>query len=275
MSAGSDAAGDATAASGGPAGPGMPVAGQPSTSGACAPGTSAPGACAPGASARAPRLPAADPTTLLLVRHGRTPMTEAGRFSGSGGQDPALSAAGEQDAARVADVVFRLGVPGALLADIGRPTAVVCSPMQRTRQTASAVASRLGLPVQTDEAWIEAAFGVWEGLTYGEIVRRFPAQVEAWQGSTTYAPTGGESLDHLVERVGSARRRVLRTHRGQVVVVVTHATPVRAVLQNALDAGPAALWRLRVSPASLSVVRYWEDDHAEAVTVNSTAHLAG
>jgi broad specificity phosphatase PhoE/ribonuclease HI len=228
----------------------------------------------PGGSVRAPRPAAGDPTTLLLVRHGRTPLTEAGRFSGRDGEDPPLSVAGEQDAERVAQVVALLGGPGGLLADVDRPKAVVCSPMVRTRQTASVVAARLALPVETDEEWIEAGFGAWEGLTYGEIVRRYPGEVAAWQGSATVAPPGGgESLDDLVERVAAARNRVLRAHAGTTVVVVTHATPVRAVLQDALAAGPQALWRLRITPGALSVVRYWDDDSAEVATVNSAAHL--
>ncbi|HET9658342.1 MAG TPA: bifunctional RNase H/acid phosphatase [Kineosporiaceae bacterium] len=228
-------------------------------------------------SVRVPRPATGDPTTLLLVRHGRTPLTEAGRFSGRDGEDPPLSAAGEQEAARVAGLVRGLGGPAALLADIARPSAVVCSPMRRTRQTAEAVAAGLGAGtgIDVDGEWIEAGFGVWEGLTYGEIARRHPAELAAWQGSTTCAPPGGESLDDVVERVSAARRRVLRDYSGRCVVVVTHATPVRAVLQDALHAGPAALWRLRVTPASLSVVRYWDDDNAEVAVVNSVAHLAG
>jgi broad specificity phosphatase PhoE/ribonuclease HI len=226
-------------------------------------------------SVRAPRPVAGDPTTLLLVRHGRTALTEAGRFSGRDGEDPPLSPAGEGDAARVAAVVARFGGPQALLADVPRPGAVVCSPMRRTRRTAEVVAAALGVGVEVDEDWIEAGFGGWEGLTYGEIARRHPAELSAWQGSTTVAPPGGESLDDLVERVGAARRRILRAHAGEVVVVVTHATPVRAVLQDALQAGPAALWRLRITAAGLSVVRYWDDEQAEVATANSTAHLVG
>jgi broad specificity phosphatase PhoE len=259
--------GGATGGPGGATGGGATSGGPGGVSGGTAPST-------PGGSARAPRPAGGDPTTLLLIRHGRTTLTEAGRFSGRDGEDPPLSVAGEQDAAQVAGVVARLGGPGGLLADVARPTAVVCSPMQRTRQTASVVAARVAVPVETDEEWIEAGFGAWEGLTYGEIVRRHPVEVAAWQGSTTTAPPGGgESLDDLVERVAAARRRVMQAHAGTTVVVVTHATPVRAVLQDALAAGPEVLWRLRITPGGLSVVRYWDDDNAEVATINSTGHL--
>jgi probable phosphoglycerate mutase len=224
-------------------------------------------------SIRAPR-PSGEATTLLLVRHGRTALTQSGQLSGRDGEDPPLSPAGEDDAARAAALIARFGGADTPLADIAAPSAVVCSPMRRTWQTAAAIADRLELAVTTDPDWIEIGFGAWEGLTYGEVAERFPGELAAWQGSSTAAPPGGgESLDELAARVGAARLRVRESCRGRSVVVVTHATPVRAVLQDALDAGAAALWRLRIAPAALSVVRYWDDDNAEVATVNATAHL--
>ncbi len=236
-------------------------------------------------SVRAPRAgESGEPTTLVLIRHGRTPLTEAGRFSGRDGEDPELSEAGRQDAALAAEVVAGLGRPGALLPDLAAPAAIVTSPMLRTRQTAEAVRDRLaGVRGRTgdagssgpivDEEWIEAGFGAWEGLTYAELERSHREQLRSWQGSMDVAPPGGESLRDVIDRVRRAQQRVLASHSGKTVVVVTHATPVRVVLQQALDAGPAAMWRLRITPGALTAVRFW-DDAAEVVTVNATAHLA-
>ncbi|MFN8076178.1 MAG: bifunctional RNase H/acid phosphatase [Kineosporiaceae bacterium] len=254
--------------------PSGPAAPQPATPAAA---TAASDTYASGApsSSRAPR--AADlgePTTLVLVRHGRSAHTESGRVSGAGGADPELSPAGLGDAARAAAAVAGLSAPQGLLPGLPRIAAVVASPMRRTRQTADAVAGALGLPVTVDEGWIEASFGEWDGLTYGEIARRWPQEFAAWQGSMTLAPPGGESLDALSVRVSSALRRTVAAHAGRVVVVVSHMTPIRAVVREALDAGPSALWRVRLAPCSLTVVRFWGDGGAELVTVNATAHLS-
>jgi ribonuclease H / adenosylcobalamin/alpha-ribazole phosphatase len=213
------------------------------------------------ASTRAPRThgPA---TTLVLARHGRTVLTEQRRFSGSGGLDPDLSAAGEQDAARLATAVVALGTPGSPIPDLGAPTRILSSPMRRTQQTATGVARRLGLGVEVVADWIEAGFGAWDGLTYGEIAQRWPDQLARWQGSATEAPPGGESLDHIVTRVRGVRAGTVSTAPGEVVLVVTHVTPIRVVVQEALDAGTVALWRIRIAPCSLTVVRYWPD-HGE------------
>jgi probable phosphoglycerate mutase len=148
--------------------------------------------------------------------------------------------------------------------------------MRRTRETAQVAADLLGLPVAVDGSWIEAGFGDWEGLTYAEVVERDPQFVARWQGSTTLAPpgSGGESLDDVVARVRVARAAVVAAHPGRTVLVVTHATPVRVVVHEALAAGPAALWRLRVTPCAVTAVRYWQDGGIEVVTANATAHLA-
>jgi len=220
-------------------------------------------------SSRAPR-PADDgpPAVLLLVRHGRTTLTEQRRFSGRGGVDPELSDAGRRDAAAVADLLARVAAGTAGLPDVGPVAAVVSSPLARTWQTACAIAERLDLTVTPDERWAEIAFGAWDGLTYAEVAERWPGPLRDWQGSTTAAPPGGESIGEFVVRVRSARAGLVADHPGRTVVVVTHVTPVRVLVQEALDAGPAALWRTRVSPCSVTAVRYWQDGGIELVTVN-------
>jgi ribonuclease H / adenosylcobalamin/alpha-ribazole phosphatase len=231
-------------------------------------------------SVRAPRGSAnGDPTTFVVIRHGRTPMTEAGRFSGRGGQDPALSEAGQRDVARAARMVCTLGRPGALFADLPPVDAVITSPLLRTRQTADAVVTEIGRvygiepDFTVDEDWIEAGFGIWEGLTYAELVRDHAQELDRWQGSTSYAPRGGDSLDEVTRRVRAARERALAAFPGRTVAVATHATPVRVLIRDALDAGAATMWRTRVGAGSVTVIRYWTDGGIEVVTVNATAHL--
>jgi broad specificity phosphatase PhoE/ribonuclease HI len=222
-------------------------------------------------SARAPiEADTSAPTALLLLRHGRTLLTQERRFSGRGGVDAELTESGRADAERAAGLIAGLGWPGAGLADIGPATAVVCSPLRRTRQTADVVAARLGLPVTVMDDWAEISFGQWDGLTFEEVARDWPEQVAGWQGSMTVCPPGGESLQQLVARVRAVRVATVAAFPGRVVVVVTHGVPVRAVVHEALEAGPPALWRTRVDPASVTAVRYWSDGGIEVSAVNLT-----
>ncbi len=112
-------------------------------------------------------------TTLVLLRHGETLLTPGRRLSGSGGSNPGLSPVGRRQAQAAADAVAHRG-------DI---EAVVTSPMRRCRETAQAVAARLGLSVQIDRDLREADFGAWDGLTFAEIRARYPDDLEACSAS--------------------------------------------------------------------------------------------
>jgi len=241
-------------------------------------------------SARAPRSPdLGAPVTVLLVRHGRTPLTEQRRFSGRGGPDPELSDGGRADARHVAAALApvpadpgRRGtdVPGTAsprhprdLPDLPPIEAVRCSPLARTRATGAAVATACGLSATVDEGWAEAGFGLWEGLGYAEVAEGWPDLLRSWQGSSTVAPPGGESLVEVMARVEGALARLRQQHPGGTVAVATHVTPIRAVLRYALEAGVPTMWRVRLAPASITVVRFWSDGGAEVRAVNVTAHL--
>jgi probable phosphoglycerate mutase len=216
-----------------------------------------------------------EPTTLLLARHGRTADTERGVFTGRGGADLPLSPAGEADADRLAALLAALGTASSPIPGVDRVDAVVASPMLRASGTAAVAADRLGLDTTVDEGWAEMAFGAWEGCSYADLARRDPDALAAWWGKPEVPPPGGESFDDLAARVRSARQRVVAAHPGQVVAVVSHGGPVRVVVRDALDGGPATLWRLRVTPAAVTAVRYWDDGGVEVVTVNATPSLPG
>ncbi|MFD1828344.1 bifunctional RNase H/acid phosphatase [Streptomyces desertarenae] len=249
-------------------------AARPAASGAAAAGPGEPdpaGAAgtdptAPAAAAETSRGWSADlgtPTTLVLLRHGETPLTPHKRFSGSGGTDPELSETGRRQAEAAA----------AALAARGTVQAVVSSPLARCRQTARAVADRLGLAVEVDKDLREADFGAWEGLTFAEVRERHPEDLDAWLASPETAPTGGESFASAARRVEAARDRILERHRGRTVLVVTHVTPVKVLACRALGAPLEAMFRMELSAASLSAVACYADGNASLRLLNDTSHL--
>lgn len=207
------------------------------------------------------------PTTFVLLRHGETALTPEKRFSGSGaasGADPELSATGRGQAERAA----------AALAARGTVQEIVSSPLRRCRETAAAVAARLGLTVHIEDGVRETDFGAWEGLTFAEVRERYADDLTAWLGSADVAPTGGgESFAEVGERVEAARTRLLERYRGRTVLVVTHVTPVKTLVQLALGAPPESLFRMELSPAAVSEVAYYADGNASLRLFNDTSHL--
>jgi ribonuclease H / adenosylcobalamin/alpha-ribazole phosphatase len=202
-----------------------------------------------------------EPTRLMLLRHGQTELSVERRYSGRG--NPALTELGRNQAAAAAKY---LGAQGGI-------DAVVCSPLQRAQETATAAAKELGLDVVVNEDLIETDFGVWEGLTFSEAAQRDPDLHRSWLRDTSVTPPGGESFDAVADRVRRARNRIIAEHGGSTVLVVSHVTPIKTLLRLALDGGAGILYRLHLDLASLSIAEFYPDGLASVRLVNQTSYL--
>jgi probable phosphoglycerate mutase len=223
-------------------------------------------------SVRAPRNISKKLTTIILVRHGRTILTESHRISGRGGEDPQLSEAGIQDAQAVAEELTKVSHSGAY-SKVLRPTVVVSSPIARTRETAAIIAAKLGIKVEIIDDIAEIAFGDWDGHTNQEVAENWPDQYEQWRGDVKISPPGGESLEEFDVRVQNGLADILEKYEGKTVIVVSHVMPIRGFLKSALQAGWPAYWRTSVAPCSMSIIRFWGNEAAEITVVNQTNHL--
>jgi broad specificity phosphatase PhoE/ribonuclease HI len=204
------------------------------------------------------------PATFVLLRHGETPLTPQKRFSGSGGTNPSLSNVGRDQAERAATA----------LASRGTIQHIIASPLARTRETAAAVADRLGLDVTIEEGLRETDFGAWEGLTFGEVRERYLDDMTAWLADPTVQPTGGgESFAATATRIAATRDKLVAAYAGRTVLLVTHVTPIKTFVQLALGAPPESLFRMELSAASISAVAYYADGNASVRLFNDTSHL--
>jgi probable phosphoglycerate mutase len=201
-------------------------------------------------------------TSLLLLRHGQTPLSIERRFSGLG--DAELTATGLAQAAAAAERLSR---------EPYRLDVIVSSPLKRARQTAEAVARRTGLDIEVDEDFREADFGDWEGHTFTEIQRRWPDELAAWLADPKVAPPGGESFAEAGRRVRRAGERLVARHEGKTVLVVSHVTPIKMLLRFALMAPPEALYRMHLDLACLSLIEHYADGRTVVKSFNDTSHL--
>ncbi|WP_433386795.1 bifunctional RNase H/acid phosphatase [Micromonospora sp. KLBMP9576] len=204
-------------------------------------------------------------TRLILVRHGETAYTAQRRYSGRG--DVPLSERGLGQARAAAARVAALAPTVA---------AVVSSPLSRCTATAEAIAGALGgAPVRREDDLVECDFGDWEGRTFAEVREQWPGEMDAWLASARVAPPGGESFAAVAERCRRAVDGLCRAYPGETVVVVSHVSPIKLVLRDALAAGDGFLHRLFLDPAGISVLDTWPDGGVAVRSVNDTAHLDG
>ena len=197
----------------------------------------------------------------MLLRHGETPLTAEGRFSGLG--DVPLTDAGHGQATAAA----------ARLAAHHRIELIVTSPLRRARDTADAVARATGAPLSVADGLAEADFGMWEGLTFAEVSQRWPEEMSAWVADPRAAPPGGESLTHPAGRVAAAVDALLAAHPGSTLLLVSHVTPIKTLACRAMLAPPAAMFRISLDVASLCEIDWYPDGPAVVRSLNDTAHL--
>lgn len=187
-------------------------------------------------------------STVILVRHGRTKANADGILAG---WSPGvfLDEAGEAQAVAVAE---RLApVPLA---------ALIASPLDRTQQTADAiaVAQRADLPRHTDDRIGECRYGDWTGRALGELAKDpMWAVVQSHPSAAVFPGPEGESMREMQHRaVAGIRDWNGRLGDDAVYAVVSHGDVIKAVLADALGMHLDQFQRITVDPCSVSVIRY-------------------
>lgn len=200
-------------------------------------------------------------TLVLLVRHGVTPTTGQvlpGRAAGLH-----LSDAGVRQAEALAD----------RLADLPL-AALYTSPLERTRETATPTAGRLGLTPIVEEGLIECDFGDWTGRGLGEL-SKLPEWDAVQRTPSSFTFPGGEGFTAMQARIVDALERIRARHPCEVVACFSHADPIKAALAHALGTPLDAFQRLWVNPASVSAIAFDAADRTSVLATNSTAGSLG
>ena len=207
-----------------------------------------------------PRPASSTPLTTVLLRHGETPLSVEKRFAGT--TDVPLTEHGLAQARAAALALKGRGLD-----------AIVSSPLARCRATAAEVAAVTGLDVRVEDGFREADFGAWEGRTFAEAAEGWPAELKAWLADPAAAPPDGESFAKASRRVRTALDKLKVRHREQTVLVVSHVTPIKLLVKDALGAPMAALYRMHLDVAALSTIDWYADGPATLRAFNDAHHL--
>ena len=184
--------------------------------------------------------------TLLLIRHAAHIHLDrklSGRLPGV-----PLSEAGRAQAAAL----------GRYLAGDGL-TAVECSPLDRTCETADAVAAAAGLPPPVHaDALIEIDMGAWTGHDldgFGDD----PDWARWNEARGTARIPGGETMAEAQARIVGHLERLARDRDGETIALVTHADMIKAAVAHVLGLPLDNLQRFEIAPASVTrmVVGDW------------------
>lgn len=185
---------------------------------------------------------ATPPTRLVLVRHAVTHHT-GGKLSGRmAGID--LTDEGRAQAARTAERLAPVEV-----------ATIYASPIERTMQTATAIAAHHKLPVVEHDGVIEAEYGDWTDCELKDLAKTDEWKVVQAAPSRARFP-GGESITEMQARMVAALNDIVAAHPHQTTVVVSHADPIKSAIAHFTGVHLDLFQRIHVSPASVTVFEF-------------------
>ena len=107
---------------------------------------------------------------IYIVRHGETAWNKDEVFRGR--KDVPLNERGRGQAERVGLYFRKMPIDR-----------IVSSPLARAVETAKAISTTTGVAVEISDEFTDINFGIWEGLSLGEVEKRYPTDLDLWRKS--------------------------------------------------------------------------------------------
>jgi alpha-ribazole phosphatase len=181
-------------------------------------------------------------TKLFLTRHGE--VINHGVYNGQ--TDVDITDLGMRQMERLRELLR--GMP---------LTAVYSSDLLRTRKGAEIIGAPHGLNPEGFAEFREMNFGRWQGLTYAEVMERYPTDIPQWMNHLeTFCIPKGESLVDVRQRAMPKLNELIERHRGQGIVLVCHGALNRLILAEALRLPYAHLLRIEQEYGCLNIIEY-------------------
>jgi len=123
-----------------------------------------------------------------------------------------------------------------------------------------------------DHGLAETKFGEWEGMAFSELNKRTEWQyfnrLRSWN-----QPPNGELMIEIQNRMVATLRRLWQAHMNSVVAIVSHADPLRLALAYFLGTSLDHMQRIRLDPASVSIVQL-DESWIEIMAINRCESIA-
>lgn len=183
-------------------------------------------------------------TKVILIRHGETDWSYQKKYCGFSDID--LNEKGRQQARELHKRLNKEKI-----------NEVYSSDMKRTLQFAEIVFK--DVPIKEMVGLRELNFGIFEGLTYQDLMKKYPQTYGKWlEKPLNIAVPQGESLHSMAQRVRKALRRIVSHNSNKTVAVFTHGGPIKVIACDILKLGLQGIWKIEEELASISIIEFIE-----------------
>ncbi len=199
---------------------------------------------------------------IIFIRHGQTEWNRDERFRGR--VDIALDEAGLRQAEAAAQRIARWEV-----------AAMYSSPLKRAMTTAEIIANRLGLRVEPLDGINDMDFGLWQGLSIGEVKEKYPELFDLWR----YSPQRlqipqGESLEDVRNRVAATIDDLAARHENDTVALVTHRVVCKVLICHLLGMDNSHFWQIAQDATAINTFEV-RGGISTVRLINDTCHVRG
>ena len=136
-------------------------------------------------------------------------------------------------------------------------SAIYSSPIERARHTAGIVAKNCSLEeVVIDERLTEIDMGKFTRMNYDDMFAKYGnIFLKFYENDPVIAEHEVETFPDVQKRVLDMVDHVLKKHKNENVIFVTHMDPIKSMLAKVMNLLPEALFELIVANASLTIIK--------------------
>lgn len=198
---------------------------------------------------------------IYLVRHGQTLWNQEHRTQGQ--LDICLSENGVNQAELLRD----------RLADLSFDS-IYASDLKRAFRTAEIIAERHNIAVIPIKEFREINMGLWQGLTWDEITKKYPDEAEVWRNQPSVASIPEyEGIDYAAERVQHAFQTLTEKHKSdQRILIVSHGMVIAGLFCLLENVHLDDFWvQFRQGNTAVNVIKY-DGGRFKSTLINCTKH---
>ena len=139
-------------------------------------------------------------------------------------------------------------------------SAIYSSPIERASHTAEIVAKNNSFDYELDDRITEIDMGKFTRMKYDDMFAKYGnIFLKFYENDPVIAEHEVETFPHVQRRVLDIVNHVVKKHKNENVILVTHMDPIKSMLSTVMDLKPKALFELIIANASLTIIKEQEN----------------
>ena len=134
-------------------------------------------------------------------------------------------------------------------------SAIYSSPIERAKHTAEIVTKNSAIDVELDERLTEIDMGKFTRMNYDDMFAKYGnIFLKFYENDPVIAEHEVETFPSVQKRILDMVDHVIKKHKNENVILVTHMDPIKSILANVMDLKPKTLFELIIANASFTIL---------------------